>query len=124
MNEHYALEVPILNSKSKYVILLISSVLVVYAIIGGMLGRVSAQNCSYQQLSIVMEVLSRIQNDYVDDPSIKNAVDGAIRGLIENVDSHGGYLSSKDVAFYKSYDPLKTPRIRVVLAKPLRLGYP
>src|SRR2546428_5837640 len=89
-----------------------------------MLGRVSAQNGSYQQLSIFMEVLSRIQNDYVDDPSIKSAVDGAIRGLIENVDPHGGFLTSKDVAFYKSYDPLKTPGIGVVLAKPLRLGYP
>ena len=113
-----------MNSKSKYAILLISSVLVVYAIIGGMLGRVSAQNGSYQQLSIFMEVLSRIQNDYVDDPTIKSAVDGAIRGLIENVDPHGGYLTSKDVAFYRNYDPLKTPGIGVVLAKPLRLGYP
>ena len=113
-----------MNSKSKYAILLISSVLVIYAIIGGMLGRVSAQNGSYQQLSIFMEVLSRIQNDYVDEPSIKSAVDGAIRGLIENVDPYGGYLSSKDVAFYKSYDPMKTPGIGVILAKPLRLGYP
>jgi carboxyl-terminal processing protease len=113
-----------LNSKSKYAILLISSVLVIYAIIGGMLGRVSAQNGSYQQLSIFMEVLSRIQNDYVDEPSLKNAVDGAIRGLLENVDRDGGYLTSKDVAFYKNYDPLKTPGIGVVLAKPPRLGYP
>jgi carboxyl-terminal processing protease len=113
-----------LNSKSKYAILLVSSVLVIYAIIGGMLGRVSAQNGSYQQLSIFMEVLSRIQNDYVDEPSIKNAVDGAIRGLLESVDRDGGFLTSKDVAFYKNYDPLKTPGIGVVLAKPPRLGYP
>ena len=113
-----------MNSKSKYAILLISSVLVIYAIIGGMWGRVSAQNGSYQQLSIFMEVLSRIQNDYVDEPSVKNAVDGAIRGLVENVDPNGGYLTSKDVAFYKNYDPLKTPGIGVVLAKPARLGYP
>ena len=113
-----------MNSKSKYAILLVSSVLVIYAIIGGMLGRVSAQNGSYQQLSIFMEVLSRIQNDYVDEPSLKNAVDGAIRGLVENVDPYGGYLTAKDVAFYKNYDPLKTPGIGVVLAKPPRLGYP
>jgi carboxyl-terminal processing protease len=114
-----------LNSKSKYGILLISSVLVIYAIIGGMLGRVSAQNGgSFQQLSIFTEVLSRIQNDYVDDPNIKGAVDGAIRGLVENVDPYGGYLTPKDVAFYKDYNPQKTPGIGVVLAKPARLGYP
>jgi carboxyl-terminal processing protease len=115
-----------LNSKSKYAILLLSSVLVIYAIIGGMLGRVSAQNGSYQQLSIFMEVLSRIQNDYVDDPSIKDAVAGAIRGLIENVDPYGGYLSPKDVAFYKDYNPQKTAGVGVVLYKSGRIagGYP
>lgn len=111
-----------MNSKSKYGILLLSSALVIYAIIGGMLGRVSAQNGSYQQLSIFMEVLSRIQNDYVDEPSIKEAVTGAIRGLIENVDPYGGYLSPKDVAFYKDYNPEKKAGIGVVIAK--RLGYP
>lgn len=115
-----------MNSKSKYAILLVSSVLVIYAIIGGMLGRVSAQNGSYQQLSIFTEVLSRIQNDYVDEPNMKNAVDGAIRGLVESVDPYGGYLTPKDVAFYKDYtaNPQKVAGIGVVLAKPTRLGYP
>ena len=84
-----------------------------------MLGRVSAQNGSYQQLSIFTEVLSRIQNDYVDEPNVKNAVDGAIRGLVESVDPYGGYLSPRDVAFYKDYtsNPQKVAGIGVVLAK-------
>ena len=124
MKAHLSILEVLLNSKSKYAILLLSSVLVIYAIIGGMLGRVSAQDGSYQQLSIFMEVLNRIQNDYVDEPSIKDAVAGAIRGLIENVDPFGGYLSPKDVAFYKDYNPQKTPGIGVVLSKPPRLGYP
>src|SRR5262252_10823806 len=91
-----------------------------------MLGRVSAQNGSYQQLSIFTEVLSRIQSDYVDDPNIKTAVDGAIRGLVESVDPYGGYLTPKDVAFYKDYsaNPQRVPGIGAVLAKPARLGYP
>ena len=115
-----------MNSKSKYGILLISSVLVIYAIIGGVLGRVSAQNGSYQQLTIFTEVLSRIQNDYVDEPNLKIAVDGAIRGLVESVDPYGGYLSPRDVAFYKDYsaNPQKVAGIGVTLAKPARLGYP
>jgi len=91
-----------------------------------MLGRVSAQNGSYQQLTIFTEVLSRLQNDYVDDPNIKSAVDGAIRGLVESVDPYGGYLTPKDVAFYKDYaaNPQKIAGIGATLAKPARLGYP
>ncbi len=111
-----------MNSKSKYAILLVSSVLVIYAIIGGMLGRVSAQNGSYQQLSIFMDVLKHIQDDYVDDPSLKDALTGAVRGLIESVDPAGGYLTPKELAFYKDYNPVKTPGIGAVIVR--RFGYP
>jgi carboxyl-terminal processing protease len=126
MKRHLFLGGPILNSKSKYVILLVSSVVVIYAIIGGMLGRVNAQNGSYQQLSIFTEVLSRVQSDYVDEPNMKIAVEGAIRGLVESVDPYGGYLSPKDVAFYKDLtaNPQKAGGVGAVLAKPPRLGYP
>ena len=111
-----------MNSKSKYGILLVSSVLVIYAVIGGMMGRVSAQNGSYQQLSIFMDVLKHIQDDYVDDPSLKDALTGAVRGLIESVDPAGGYLTPKELAFYKDYNPVKTPGIGAVLVR--RFGYP
>src|SRR6266581_2212992 len=100
-----------LNSKSKYAILLVSSVLVIYAIIGGMMGRVNAQNGSYQQLSIFTEVLRYVQNDYVDEPTLRDALTGAVRGLIESVDQNGGYLTPKELAFYKDYNPQKTPGI-------------
>jgi carboxyl-terminal processing protease len=111
-----------LNSKSKYAILLLSSVLVIYAIIGGMLGRVSAQGGSYQQLSVFMDVITKIQNDYVDEPSMKDAFDGAIRGLIESIDPQGGYLTPKEVAFYKDYNQQKTPGVGAIFSK--RAGYP
>jgi carboxyl-terminal processing protease len=112
----------LLNSRSKYAILLVSSVLVIYAIIGGMMGRVNAQAGSYQQLSIFTEVLRYIQNDYVDDPTMKDALTGAVRGLIESVDQNGGYLTPKELAFYKDYNPQKSVGIGAVLAR--RYGYP
>ena len=111
-----------MNSKTKYAILLISSVVVVYAIIGGMMGRASAQNGSYQQLSIFMEVLSRIQNDYVDDPSMTDAFAGAIRGMVERVDPNGGYLSPESVSFYEDFDPQTAAGIGVTLAR--KFEYP
>jgi carboxyl-terminal processing protease len=111
-----------LNSKSKYAILLLSSVLVVYVIVGGMLGRVSAQDGSYQQLSIFIEVLERIKSDYVDEPSLRTAVQGAIRGMVEMVDPYGGLLMPQEVAFYKDFDLEKTPGIGVILSR--RAGYP
>ena len=110
-----------MNSKTKYTILLISSVLVVYALIGGMMGRVSAQG-PYKQISIFMEVIQRIQNDYVDDPTMADAFAGAIRGMVERVDPYGGYLSPEVAGFYRNFDPQKAAGIGVTLTK--KFDYP
>jgi carboxyl-terminal processing protease len=97
--------------------LLLSSVLVIYAIVGGKFGRVSAQDTSLPQLEVFLQVYQKVKNDYVDPPSMTNASLGAIRGLLEQVDPYAGYLNAKDVAFYKDFSVEKTPGIGVVLAK-------
>jgi len=71
-----------LNPKGKYGVLLLSSILVTYAIVGGMLHRVSAQDGSYRELALFNEVLDKVRNDYVDKPSSELALNGAIRGLL------------------------------------------
>ena len=111
-----------LNSKGKYAVLLLSSVVVIYALVGGMFNHVSAQDGAYPQLSLFWDVWAKIQSDYVDEPSTSTAMMGAVRGLIEQVDPYGGYLTAKDVAFCKDYDSFKTPGIGVILAK--YAGYP
>jgi carboxyl-terminal processing protease len=106
-----------LNPKSKYVALLLSSLLVIYAIVGGKFGRVSAQDNTYQQLDVFNQVYAKIKNDYVDAPSMDLSTTGAIRGLLEQVDPYSAYLNPKDLAFYKDFSIEKTPGIGVVLAK-------
>ena len=106
-----------MNPKSKYAALLLSSVLVVYAIVGGKFGRVSAQDSSFQQLDVFNQVYAKIKNDYVDQTSMSLATSGAIRGLLEQVDPYAGYLNAKDVAFYKDFSVEKTPGIGVILAR-------
>jgi carboxyl-terminal processing protease len=106
-----------LSSKSKYAALLLSSVLVVYAIVGGKFGRVSAQDSSLPQLEVFTQVYQKVKNDYVDPTSMSNATLGAIRGLLEQVDPYSAYLNAKDVAFYKDFSVEKTPGIGVILAK-------
>jgi carboxyl-terminal processing protease len=90
---------------------------VIYAIVGGKFGRVSAQDTSLQQLDVFNQVYARVKNDYVDQPSMTNAMIGAIRGLLEQVDPYSGYLNAKDVAFYKDFSIEKTPGIGVILTR-------
>lgn len=106
-----------LISKSKYAALLLSSVLVLYAIVGGKFGRVSAQDGALQNLDVLGQVFARVQNDYVDQPSMKSVMSGGIRGMLEQVDPYAAFLTPKDVTFYKEFSQEKTPGIGVVLAK-------
>ena len=106
-----------MSSKSKYAALMLSSLLVVYAIVGGKFGRVNAQDNTLQQLDVFNQVYAKVKNDYVDAPSMDLATIGAIRGLLEQVDPYAGYLNAKDLAFYKDFSVEKTPGIGVVLTK-------
>jgi carboxyl-terminal processing protease len=99
-----------------------SSLVVIYAIVGGRLGVSAQNNSSLPQLDVFVQVFDRIRSDYVDETSPGLAITGAIRGLVERVDPYGGYLSPKDVAFYKDYNPEKTVGIGVVLGRVS--GYP
>jgi carboxyl-terminal processing protease len=92
-----------------------SSLVVIYAIVGGRLGVSAQNNSSLPQLDVFVQVFDRIRSDYVDETSPGLAITGAIRGLVERVDPYGGYLSPKDVAFYKDYNPEKTVGIGDVL---------
>jgi carboxyl-terminal processing protease len=111
-----------LSSRTKYTVLLISSVVVVYAVVGGMIGPVNAQDGAYRYLDTFMEVVHLVREDYVDEPSLDLAMEGAIRGMVERVDPHGGYLRPDVVAFYQEFDPFEQPGIGVTLAK--QLDYP
>lgn len=111
-----------MSAKGKYFILILSSVIVLYSVIGGMMGRVNAQDGAYPQISIFTDVIQRIQEDYVDEPDIMAAMEGAIRGMVESVDPNGGYLSPEVVRFYESYDPIETVGIGAILIR--RFDYP
>lgn len=111
-----------LKPRTKYVVLLISSIFVGWSLVGGMMGGASAQESTYPLLTTLTEVVNRIRSDYVDEPNLSEAFDGAIRGMVERVDPHGGYLNSDGVAFYKTFRPLEAPGIGVVLSK--KFDYP
>ena len=106
----------------KYALLLASSLVVIGSLIGGMMGGAAAQNSAIPLLSTFVEVIERIRSDYVDEPSLTNAMQGAIRGMVERVDPHGGYLTPESVAFYRTFNALEDPGIGVTLSK--KFDYP
>ena len=54
------------------------------------------RNSTYQQLEIFANVLSILQENYVDDINTKKVMEGAISGMLLSLDPHSSYLKPED----------------------------
>ncbi|MBI4469722.1 MAG: hypothetical protein HY650_10415 [Acidobacteria bacterium] len=93
--------------KLKFSVLILSAVISIYAIVGGLLPQygVVASNDPYSQMTIFHEVLNRIVNDYVDEPDLDKVRLGALRGLAEGLDPYSAYLTPDQAARYSPTPP-------------------
>ena len=86
----------------------LSVVLAVVVLLGGALppsvraGGLSANDDAYKQMGVYEEVLRKIQNFYVVQPSLPAVTDGALHGLLESLDSDSSYLSPDEYKAYKA----------------------
>ena len=102
-----------MSFRGKLWILVVSGLIAVYAVVGGLplvgnLLTTSAQqpvNDATAQLRIVESVLQHIQNDYVDEPNMDKVRLGALRGLAGGLDPYSSFLTADQV---KNYDASKT----------------
>src|SRR5204862_7527307 len=99
-----------MSFRGKVWILIISGMIAVYAVVGGMpfVGGIlttSAQqpaNDASAQLRIVESVLQHIQNDYVDEPNMEKVRLGALRGLAGGLDPYSSFLTADQVTAYEA----------------------
>src|ERR1035438_3190903 len=85
-------------SKSKLGLVLVSSTLAVFLVVGSSLSGKSTPtgDGAYRQLRVYEEVLARVRSDYVEEPDIKEATNGALHGLLESLDPFSSYLRSEE----------------------------
>ena len=109
---------------SKIMLLGVSVVLVLTIFLGVHTSGVSAasggQDGAYRQIMVYQEVLHHIQSDYVEDPNMRAVTSGALRGLLESLDSDSSYLSAED---YKAYKEHLAGKAQVGINVSKRYGY-
>lgn len=108
---------------SKILLLVISVVLVLTVFLGVNSSGVSAaseQDGAYNQINVYSEVLRHIQTDYVVDPNINKVTNGALRGLLESLDTDSSYLTPEE---YKQYKTDKDGKAQVGINVSKRFGY-
>lgn len=109
---------------SKILLLAVSAALVLTIFLGinspGVSAATNPQDGAYRQINVYAEVLRHIQSDYVTDPNIDAVTNGALRGLLESLDSDSSYLTPAD---YKTYKSDRAGRAQVGINVAKRFGY-
>src|SRR3954467_14555972 len=106
-----------MTSRTRLWVLLISTPVIVFAIIGGYLGQVMAKDDTFQHLRVFEDVVSLVLNNYVEEVDVKKAMKGAMNGLADNLDADSGFLPSTVASSYESNAPSGPADIGVDLSR-------
>jgi len=103
--------------RARHLLLLLSGPLVIYAVFGGVLGRVLARDSAYRYLSVFQDVVTLVMNNYVDAVQMDGVLEGGIRGMMEALDSDSAYLSPEEFAKFQNPGEQDAAGIGVELTK-------
>lgn len=88
------------HSRSKLILIAFSATLVLFLMLGTLLGRGAGPENVYSHLSVFTEVLSRIKSEYVEEPDMQDVTLGAVHGLLEAIDPYASYLNREQYEQY------------------------
>jgi len=94
-----------MTSRSRVLVLAISTPIIAFAFIGGYLGQALAKDDTYQHLRVFEDVVSLVINNYVEPVDVKEAMKGAMRGLADNLDPDSAFLTPDLVRTREANDP-------------------
>jgi carboxyl-terminal processing protease len=106
-----------MTSRTRAIVLSITAPVVVFAIVGGLLGRVMAREDTYSHLKIFDDVVSLISSNYVEPVNLDKVMRGAMNGLADSLDSDSAYLTSDEVKQVEAGTPLAPADVGLELTR-------
>jgi len=82
--------------RGRKLMLTVSGCLVTFVLLGGVLGRSLALEGTYTFLKLFNEVLYLVRNNYVEPVKDDTLMEGAYRGMLENLDPMSEYLTAEE----------------------------
>jgi len=111
-----------MTNRIRATLISVSLALMSYVVVGGLLGKSdTSSEKTYRDLGVYSEVLNRIKQEYVTDPDLKKVTDGAIRGLLESLDSYSTYLTPEQYKDYLQHPDPGPADVGIFISK--RMGY-
>jgi carboxyl-terminal processing protease len=104
-------------SRSRVFVLALSTLIMVFAFVGGYLGQAVAKDDTYQHLRVFEDVVSLVLNNYVEPVDVSQAMKGAMKGLADSLDPESAYLAPDLVRSLESNDPGGAAEVGVDLTR-------
>src|SRR3989441_4352218 len=82
-----------MTSRTRFFVLVISTPVIAFAIVGGFLGQAMTRDETYQHLRVFEDVVSLVLNNYVEEVDVNRAMKGAMNGLADGLDADSAYLT-------------------------------
>lgn len=108
-----------MSRRTRLLALFTSAPLVVLVLVGGMLGAarpVTGQQ-SFEHLSVFWDVVRLTMAAYVEAPDVDKVMDGAMRGLTDNLDPMSSYLTPAEVRAFSAGAPLPAASPGITVTK-------
>jgi carboxyl-terminal processing protease len=95
-----------MTTRTRWIVLLVSTPVVAFVVIGSLLGRTLASQGAYEHLRVFEDVVSLVTQNYVEPVNVEKVMTGAMRGLADGLDADSAYLTPDQV---KTFDVDRTP---------------
>jgi carboxyl-terminal processing protease len=86
-----------MSNRSRIIVLLLSTPILAFVIVGGVMSGTASGQDSYQHLLVFKDVVSLILNNYVEDVNVDKVMTGALKGLADGLDADSAFLEPSDV---------------------------
>ena len=91
-----------MTSRTRLLVLAISTPVIAFAIIGGYLGQALARDETIRHLRIFEDVVSLVIDNYVEPVDVQKTMRGAMRGLADALDWDSAFLTADLVKVYEA----------------------
>ena len=86
-----------MTARTRLLVLFVTAPVIVFALVGGVLGKAWTREEAYQNLRVFENVVSLISSNYVEEVDLSRVMRGAMRGLAEGLDPDSSYLTAQEV---------------------------
>jgi carboxyl-terminal processing protease len=91
-----------MTTRTRILVLTLTTPLVVFTLVGGLLGQQRTTPGAYPHLRVFDDVVSLIFGSYVEEANPETVLDGAMLGLAEGLDPDSSYLDATQVKLMES----------------------